>query len=491
VRIKRRLFLLHRVLGIAIGVMFVLWFLSGLVMMYVQFPELTPVERFAGLTPIKIDRELMTPARAARSAGITQPPTRARLTMVLGRPAYHFLTAEGRWSTVFADDGTGLESLTKDEALASAKEFSRGTSASYLGRLHLDQWTVSSTLEPFRPLHRVIIHDIHGTELYISDRTGEVVRDTTTAERAWNWLGANLHWVYPVQLRQYREIWRQVIIWLGGAGTLLAITGVSAGILRHRFGPACTNKSRVTPYRGVLKWHHLSGLVFGPIVITWVFSGWLSVNPGGLFPDDSPAIKDTAIMASGEFDLSRFKIPLRKALQIAYRHLLPKEIELIQFAGRPYYVFYATYDESAILPGGQSELAAFTQFDVQALVAQAAALMPKHAIKEARLLSEYDLYYYGHHQRRRLPVVRVAFDNEARTWYYIDPHNGTIIQKLDSANRAYRWLFNALHRWDFPLLIEHRPAWDFILIALCLGGLTVSATGTVVACRRLRRDWIG
>jgi uncharacterized iron-regulated membrane protein len=63
VRIKRHLFLLHRVLGIAIGIMFVLWFLSGLVMMYVQFPELTPIERFAGLTPIKIDRELMTPAR--------------------------------------------------------------------------------------------------------------------------------------------------------------------------------------------------------------------------------------------------------------------------------------------------------------------------------------------------------------------------------------------------------------------------------------------
>jgi hypothetical protein len=94
--------------------------------------------------------------------------------MVLGHPAYHFLTAEGRWSTVFADDGTGLESLTKDQALASAKEFSRGTSASYLGRLHLDQWTVSSALESFRPLHRVIIHDTYGTELYISDRTGEV-----------------------------------------------------------------------------------------------------------------------------------------------------------------------------------------------------------------------------------------------------------------------------------------------------------------------------
>jgi uncharacterized iron-regulated membrane protein len=228
VRIKRHLFLLHRVLGIAIGVMFVLWFLSGLVMMYVQFPELTPVERFAGLTPITIDSELITPAQAARSAELTQPPTRARLTMVLGRPAYHFLTAEGKWSTVFADDGTQLDSLTKDQALASAREFSRGTSASYLGRLHLDQWTISGALEPFRPLHRVTIHDTHGTALYISDRTSEVVRDATTAERAWNWLGANLHWLYPVQLRQYPEIWRQVIIWLGGAGTLLAITGLAS-----------------------------------------------------------------------------------------------------------------------------------------------------------------------------------------------------------------------------------------------------------------------
>jgi hypothetical protein len=239
----------------------------------------------------------------------------------------------------------------------------------------------------------------------------------------------------------------------------------------------------------VLKWHHLSGLVFGPIVITWVFSGWLSVNPGGLFPDDSPAIKDTTAMAGGEFDLSRFHIPLQRALQVAYRHLAPREIELVQVAGRPYYVFYASYDESVILPGDQSERAAFPQFDVKTLAAQAAALMPQHAI--ARLLSEYDLYYYSHHQRRRLPIVRIAFDDEARSWYHIDPHNGTVIQKLNSANRTYRWLFNALHSWDLPVLIGHRPAWDFALIALCLGGLTVSATGTVVACRRFRRDWIG
>lgn len=143
--------------------MFVLWFLSGLVMMYVGFPELTPVERFAGLMPITIDSELIIPAQAARSAELNQPPTRARLTMVLGRPAYHFLTAEGSWSTVFADEGTGLQSLTKDQALASAKEFSQETSARHLGCLHLDQWTVSSALEPFRPLHRVIIHDTHGT----------------------------------------------------------------------------------------------------------------------------------------------------------------------------------------------------------------------------------------------------------------------------------------------------------------------------------------
>ena len=46
----RLLILVHRYLGIALGLLVVLWCLSAIVMMYVQFPDLSEQEYLAGLS---------------------------------------------------------------------------------------------------------------------------------------------------------------------------------------------------------------------------------------------------------------------------------------------------------------------------------------------------------------------------------------------------------------------------------------------------------
>ena len=50
----RLLLLTHRYLGIAVGLVVVLWCLSGFVMMYVQYPELTEEERLPGLSTLEL-----------------------------------------------------------------------------------------------------------------------------------------------------------------------------------------------------------------------------------------------------------------------------------------------------------------------------------------------------------------------------------------------------------------------------------------------------
>ena len=45
----RLLFLTHRYLGIAMGLVITLWCLSGSVMMYVQYPDLNDQEQLTGL----------------------------------------------------------------------------------------------------------------------------------------------------------------------------------------------------------------------------------------------------------------------------------------------------------------------------------------------------------------------------------------------------------------------------------------------------------
>src|SRR3546814_2211838 len=49
---------------------------------------------------------------------------------------------------------------------------------------------------------------------------------------------------------------------------------------------------------------------------------------------------------------------------------------------------------------------------------------------------------------RRLPVLRIAFENSDKTWLYLDSHTGGIELSSSRAQRTGRWLFNFLHSWD-------------------------------------------
>ena len=51
-RVKRYLYLVHRWFGVGMCVLFAMWFATGIIMMYVEYPELTEEERLATLAPL-------------------------------------------------------------------------------------------------------------------------------------------------------------------------------------------------------------------------------------------------------------------------------------------------------------------------------------------------------------------------------------------------------------------------------------------------------
>src|SRR5215468_140182 len=105
----------HRWLGIGITVMFLLWTLSGVVLMYYGHPQITTGERLLRLEPIDFSTARVTPAEAAAKAGFeayrgaNRAPYRVRLSMYNGRPVYRLARVSiGNWSTVYADTGSVL-----------------------------------------------------------------------------------------------------------------------------------------------------------------------------------------------------------------------------------------------------------------------------------------------------------------------------------------------------------------------------------------------
>lgn len=85
-------------------------------------------------------------------------------------------------------------------------------------------------------------------------------------------------------------------------------------------------------------------------------------------------------------------------------------------------------------------------------------------------------------------MLRIRFDDPAKTWLHIDPASGVIVEKIDASRRLYRWLFNGLHRLDFPFLAGRPTLRQTCIVVLCALGFVFSVTGAVIAYRRLVRD---
>lgn len=508
---KRPLFLAHRWAGILLCVFFVLWFLSGIFMMYVEFPQLTRNEKLAALPRLDFSAAKLTPGQAvarlrAGDFGLIGAPDRnrpnsveqpaaalseidsLRLTMLLRRPLY-LIQPEGpaQPRAVWADSGEILPAVSAELALRIATDFAQRflpgqpLAPRYIEQLQTDQWSLSSALNAHRPLHLIALGDAAGTRLYVSSTTGEVVRDSHRRERVLNYFGAVTHWLYPTVIRRHPDAWAWMVDLLAGFGTALALSGIWIGLLRWKRRPK-PGKSSI-PYRGLMRWHHISGLAFGLFALTWVFSGWLSMNPGDLNPPREPSPAEQLVYAGKPLTPSDFALPAFSPPQDAV------EAELLHYAARPWY--FATLRDNRRQLFAASPSQDGQTPSVEAMLALAPELMPRARLLRSRVLQDYDDYYYARNRQngsRPLPVIRVEFDDAQDTWFHLDPRSGQVIERSTRINRLYRWLYNGLHSWDLRWLWERRPLWDLAVIGFSLGGLSLSLIGVVAGVRRLRTE---
>src|SRR5688500_19040423 len=98
--IRKLLIIVHRWMGIVCGLLFVAWFVSGIVFLYWTMPTFSNRERLSRIPRIDFSTARVEPMDAAANANIK--PTRLRIGMSYdGRPIYRF---QGNVS-VFADTG--------------------------------------------------------------------------------------------------------------------------------------------------------------------------------------------------------------------------------------------------------------------------------------------------------------------------------------------------------------------------------------------------
>lgn len=477
---KRWLYLGHRWTGILLCALFTIWFVSGVVMMYVPFPSFRASERIATSARIDWGKVDVDPARALHSIGADAFPDEMRLGMSAGEPVYRFVTENGRFA-VSAVTGREIRNVTADQAKGIAEAYLHVPAREVVAVDH-DQWVVTGAYKKMAPFWRVRMADDAGTDLYIARKAGEIVQNTTAHERFWNWLGAVPHWIYFEALRLHQEPWRQTVLWTSGIGILGAVAGIWIGVLRMRLR-ARYHSGSVSPYRGWMKWHHVTGLVGGLFLVTWVFSGWLSMSPWGGLRDEGgkeiAARYRDSVPAFPAFDPARMARGAVGASEVRFTYLggVPVAIALTPQGGK------------TLLDGATGGPIRLSDNRIEAIARQA---MPGAVLVSIERLTRYDRYWYATGDPRRdarpLPVLRLKFDDPAKSWLHIDPVTGELLNRTGEGSRAYRWLFSALHSFDLPLLLEWRPFRDALMWVLSAAGLVISVSGMVVGWRRLRRS---
>lgn len=488
-RSRRLCYQLHRWTGIAACLLMLLWFGSGMVMLFVGYPKLTPWERLANMPQLQaagccvFPGQLPIPGDAASLA----------LTSLAGRPVYRMQTGNGSVHLFDARSGKAIDTASPTLALASARAFAPGASAQYLGLVAEDRWTHSRALDVHRPLHQVQLDDAAQTLLYLSSGTGEVVLDAPRSQRLWNVVGAWLHWVYPLRNHSTDPVWSWIVIIASAVATLTALTGTLAGIWRWRFTHRYKSGAR-TPYREWwMHWHHLLGLLFAAVVCTWIFSGLMSMNPLHIF-DAQGQKPDLAAWRGGNPGQQRLAAAPAQALQLLQAQgFRAAGLEWRVLAGQPYLLARDAADRTRLVVMEHGTLQVREHFAQATLLQAASRLMPGVAA-QGGWLHDWDAYYYARApeammgaMERRLPVLRLRFADQQETWVYLDPATGDVALSVDRRQRMGRWLFSFLHSWDVPPLLRAGPWREALLILLSLGGAALSGTGVVIGWRRLRK----
>lgn len=476
---KKTAILCHRWMGVAFCLLFAWWFVSGIFMMYWDYPAVSAEDRLARAPVLDPSKVKLSAAGAWARMDSDQAPGSIRLASFDGRPAYYFRTGRSE-AIIYADSGEQQDVFPPELNLRTAAAWTRqpAIAARVEEVTRPDQWTLEGGLRDLLPLSKYSWPN--GDQVYVSESTGEVVQFTTRSSRLFAHLGPIPHWLYYTPLRQNGPLWSKVVIWSSGIATIAALMGLIAGLTMY------SPSRRISiPYSGPKRLHHILGLFFGIVACTWAFSGMLSMEPFPLSSGRPQGGRSLAAALRGKRpQLSEYAAkPPQEALAQLGPAFQVKELELSSFASEPVYLATGARGEKRVIRMRGEPLQSFDRKRILNVVISTAN------VAETRLITQYDEYYLDRTGQRPLPVLFVRLNDETNSRYYIDPKTARVVGSYRSSAQSWvnRWLYHGLHSINFPWLYNYRPAWDIVVLTLMLGGTSLCVTSVIIGFQLVRR----
>ncbi len=419
----------HKWFAIPLALMFIMWYCSGIVMMYHSFPRLRPG-----------DRPFQSVDSVALSTLWKQLPDSIGSCKIMFS-GNHLLMTSG--SDTYGGYRPGIADLK-----AIAESF--GTGIQRVDTLNnVDKWTPFSNLIGHLPLYKIVGKD--DTFIYVSSQTGEIVQRSTLSERRWASVGALLHYVYITPLRLDVGLWRTVVIWMSGLSTISVIFGL---VIAIRF-LVKRHKMRVFKKRS-WQWHYSFGLVFGIFMLAFIFSGMMSLAD---IPD--------WIMKSRELkEMPSYKIA-KEGISLSE---LPSKFGQASLITTPQYIWNVnTGKKVETYSASQDKKLDFSPSFMTTIIERQTG----EKVSAVTHIKNDFFYHRGGVEGWRADTEHFSVYWNEQGYYRI----------LDAKEKAHYVCYRLLHTMKIPGLYDIKWLHSLYMWIILLGGLVIVVTGTILSVR--------
>lgn len=477
---------LHRLLGFIFCLLFVIWCLSGFVMMYKGFPSISDEDKIKLNNSIDVG-SIAYPKNIEEFIDLDSISS-IKIQAINNKTVFTIKTKNEAVYNLSQNSNSEKITYSYEDATSIIQSYySNSTIIKEIELINeLDQWIPRTLYMKHMPIYRAIINNDEKTVWYISSKTGETLQKLNYSDKVWAWLGAIPHWIYFKDLRINTPLWRFVVILLSFLGVLLSIAGIILGI--NRFRIARKRKLRLTPYKKKwFKWHHYLGFTFGLFTFTWILSGLFSMNPLQWSPEDSITQNQQQIWEGKSTLKNGFN---EKNFNSLMKHLKGNDsivhIDFKCFENNLYAIEnYKSGRRTSYLLN--QNLRRDNSMKLAIYTSKIQEIFPNDNIVSSQMMNEYDDYYYSRKNKLPLPIYKYELGNDQQTAIYVDPISHQVLKKIGQKNRVERWVYNGLHSLDFTVLRNKRPLWDIVVIVLLLGVTLLSFTGTILTYKKLFR----
>lgn len=477
--IKRSVIFLHRILGTILSILFLVWFLSGFVMIFHGFPRVKPSDKYKSAEALSGDLPTIDSILNTLPDSVTI--TRLNLKTYPAQAYYSVSTSDSTFK-ISLDSEKSVKPFSYSDIEEYARKWNRARIVSVDTLYKVDQWIPFGQLKKDMPIYKFHFADRDKHQLYISSKNGEALQFTDNDSRFWAWVGAIPHWIYFTSLRQDSAAWISTIVWLSGLGSIMCLLGFIWGIyiLIKQYKK---KKSLSVPYKKrAYRWHYLTGFIFGLFVFTFVFSGMMSLTD----------VPQWLVKVHDETLSMRFYMPYTKIkpqdYPLDYRALVGeypdrvKSIEWTQFGNIP--VYKAVIDDSLYVFDASSSYTKSLNLTQQQILENIQDIHNEPL--SVNLLTRYDNYYLDRKGRLPLPVYKIEVNDPDNSLYYINPRTGDI-RYFNDNSKTGKWMYQALHCFNIKCLVDRPWLWNIVMWVTMIGGTCVSVTGVWLGFKYLKR----